>query len=404
MLPRSLLSCRPVNGAVVPDYLGPHDYPWLRALLDEYARFAGKPSRELAKRLREPLTPDAPSSRKQRAARVLDRLCRSRGRPALPPPQVRAALFKAAAERPDAARAVTCLAVADKLEVDVATLEECMFADLPSERRIAAAPRDLDPVTLALEANLAFAQGLLRRATEVRLELFGNARSVVRLARLRGLICVVERPAGDSSADAVLSASGPLALFRRTIVYGRALASLIPGLTWCEHFRLQAKCLLDDSLIPIDIRSGDPIFPAAEPRRFDSKLERRFAREFAKAAPDWEIIREPEPLEAEGRLIFPDFALVHRRATLCRWLLEIVGYWTDEYIRDKLAALRAAQVENLIVCIDAERNCGDDELPAHAALVQFRRRIDPKDVLRIIEPEQISRAAGSGYTEEKAAL
>jgi hypothetical protein len=33
---------------------------------------------------------------------------------------------------------------------------------------------------------------------------------------------------------------------------------------------------------------------------------------------------------------------------------------------------------------------GDDELPAHAALVQFRRRIDPKDVLRIIESAPIA--------------
>lgn len=390
MLPRSLLSYRPVNGAVVPDYLGPQDYPWLRALIDEYDRFAGKPSRELAQRLREPLSPDAPTSRKDRAARVLDRLCRGREKPVLRPADVRAAVFAAAAGRPDVARAVVCLEVAERLEVDVATLDACMFADLPSERRIAAPPRDLDPVTLALETNLALAQGLLRRAIEVRLELCGNARSVVRLARLRGLICVVERPGSGSSADAVLSASGPLALFRQTIVYGRALASLIPALAWCERFRLQAKCALEDAIVPIEVRSGDPVFPAAEPRRFDSKLEKRFARELAKEAPDWEIIREPEPIEAEGRLIFPDFALEHRRDTRCRWLLEIVGYWTDDYIRDKLSALRAASVENLIVCIDADRNCGQDQLPAHAALVQFRRRIDPNDVLQIIDSEPIA--------------
>jgi predicted nuclease of restriction endonuclease-like RecB superfamily len=62
------------------------------------------------------------------------------------------------------------------------------------------------------------------------------------------------------------------------------------------------------------LRSGGPILPAEEGRRFDSRPEERFERDFARAAPAWEIIREPWPVSAGPVLIFPDFALRRREA------------------------------------------------------------------------------------------
>ena len=131
--------------------------------------------------------------------------------------------------------------------------------------------------------------------------------------------------------------------------------------------------------------AGDPVPPASEPRRFDSKLEERFAREFLRAAPDWDLVREPEPIPAEGTLIFPDFALQHRREPERRWLLEIVGFWTRDYLVEKLRRLRAAEIPNLILCIDEDRNAGEGDVPRSAAVVPFRRRIYPAAVLRILD-------------------
>lgn len=238
---------------------------------------------------------------------------------------------------------------------------------------------------LALETNMALARRLVSRAIDVSIELAGNARAVVRLARLRGLICVVKR-AARADVDAVIAISGPLALFRKTVVYGRALAALVPGLTWCDRFRLRARCLLDDHSVPVEIRSGDPLLPSNEPRRFDSKLEDRFFREFSKAAPEWTVIREPEPIETARGFIFPDFALQHRRDNARRWILEIVGFWTRDYLQNKLDDLRSAKIDKLIVCVDAGRKCDDSELPESTRIVRYRRRIDPKAILSIVEP------------------
>src|SRR5262249_42097189 len=155
----------------------------------------------------------------------------------------------------------------------------------------------------------------------------------------------------------------PYSLFRRTLLYGRAMAELIPILGWCQHFRLEATCVVRERDVVLRLASGDPIFPSEEPRYYDSKLEERFARDFRKVARDWDVVREPEPVRAESTLIFPDFALQHRYDPSRRWLLEIVGFWTPGYVEQKLARYRAAGLENLILCIDEQRGCAPGDLP-----------------------------------------
>lgn len=383
MLPGSLLSYRRRGGVAVPDYLGPRDYPWLRSLIDEYRRFEGRTFRDLSRRLAEPLSPDGPRRRKARASAVLDRLCRERSRPPVKARAIREALFAAAASRPGAARQLVTRDVARALGIDASELERSLFADISSERLVGRPARALDPAQLALETNTALAKGVISRAVEVSVELAGNAGPVIRLAHLKGLICQVER-AGSRQLDALVTISGPLALFRKTTVYGRALAALLPGLAWCDRFRLVARCRLDDRVIPVEIRSGDPLAPANEPRRLESELEERFLRDFARLAPDWKVLREPEPLDTPAGLIVFDFALEHRRDGR-RFILEIVGFWTRDYLERKLAAVRAAGLDNLIVCVDAARNCDGLELPEACQVIQYRRRIDPVAIVALLE-------------------
>jgi len=102
-------------------------------------------------------------------------------------------------------------------------------------------------------------------------------------------------------------------------------------------------------------------------------------------APDWDVVREPEPVKAAGTLIFPDFALQHRLDPARRWLLEIVGFWTTDYLRRKLAQYREAGLSNLILCVDEERDCADGDLPSGATMIRFRRRVDARAVLATVE-------------------
>jgi predicted nuclease of restriction endonuclease-like RecB superfamily len=235
---------------------------------------------------------------------------------------------------------------------------------------------------LALRANLALVQGLLFQATEVRIDVEGNTRALVRHAKLRGLICTIAQVSGRSGA--CLELSGPFALFRNPRLYGRALGDLVPLLGWCPRFRLQANCALGGRRLTQQLSTGDPLFPATAPREHDSRVEERFAKEFRRLAPEWDVLREPEPIAADSTLIFPDFALQHRANPARRWLLEIVGFWTPDYVMRKLESYRSARLSNLILCIDEGRNCAEADLPAGAVVVRFRRRVDPAAVLRML--------------------
>ena len=374
-------SYRLVGSTVVPRYLGEADHPWLRALLEERERFVGRPQRELDARLQEPLTPDGPAGKKQLAVRILARLGRSTGNAAVPPRRARLLMFVEAA-RAAGAREAALARVASSLAVSPEQLEASLFADLPGERVVTGLEASLSPTELALRANLALTQALLFRATGVTLEVEGNARVLVQTAKLRGLICTVSRaPCG---MDTMLDVSGPLALFRRTILYGRALGALVPHLVWCPRFRLRASCLLQESVVDLCLGTGDPIFPADPPRQYDSQIEERFAREFRKLAPDWEVLREPGPIVAGSRLVFPDFALQHRHDPTRRWLLEIVGFWTPDYVRRKLALYREARITNLILCIDETRACDEGSLPDGAVILRFRRRVNAVVVRNVL--------------------
>ena len=112
-----------------------------------------------------------------------------------------------------------------------------------------------------------------------------------------------------------------------------------------------------------------------------SQLERRFSRDFSRFATDWDIIREPEPIDLGSSLVFPDFELKHRHRPECRAYLEIAGFWTRDYLDKKLARLKRAGVQRLILCIDERRCCGEADFPAGAEVIRYKRRIDAKEVL-----------------------
>jgi predicted nuclease of restriction endonuclease-like RecB superfamily len=381
LLPDALLNYSVVGDTVVPHFLGEHDHPWLRVLLEEHERFVGRPQRELDARLREPLPCESPPRKRKQATHVLARLRQSHRKAAVPPRRARALVFGEAARTPDRPDAVLSR-VAVSLGVSTGELQHSLFADLPGNRLVTAPAPSLSPGELALRTNLALAQALLFHARSVRIEADGNARALVRHSKWRGLICSVAQR--SSAADAVLELSGPFALFRHTRLYGRALGEIVPLLAWCRRFRLRAETMSHGRRLMLQLATGDPIFPSVEPRRYDSRLEERFARDFRRLSPDWDVLREPEPVTAGGTLIFPDFALHHRHDSTRRWLLEIVGFWTPDYVARKLALYRSVRLPNLILCLDEARNCATQDLPSAAQVVRFRRRVDPAAVLRLI--------------------
>jgi predicted nuclease of restriction endonuclease-like RecB superfamily len=116
-------------------------------------------------------------------------------------------------------------------------VEAALFADLPGGR-IVVLLIEVSSQDAALRVNLAISRSLLARATTVVIQAEGSIRPWS-VPQLRGLLCTVRQ---DPSPT--IEISGPLAVFRRTLVYGRALGELLSFLTGTARFELHGRCLI----------------------------------------------------------------------------------------------------------------------------------------------------------------
>ncbi|MGH7644652.1 MAG: DUF790 family protein, partial [Gemmatimonadales bacterium] len=86
---------------------------------------------------------------------------------------------------------------------------------------------------------------------------------------------------------------------------------------------------------------------------YDSQWERDLARDFrAKLGAErggWTLAREATPVAAGGELLLPDFTLRHRDGREA--LVELVGFWTPEYLEAKLRKVQAAGLGHLILVV-----------------------------------------------------
>ena len=383
MLPRALVQVDHVGDRVVPRFLTAADHVWLRRLVVVAEASRGLPVGRLDEALRSSRCASTHGGKWAMAAHVVARLLGREPVSAAPHPrELRAAVFQAAQQSrdavdpPDRARILERVGELHGLGAD--GVEQRLFADLPAARRVGSGALP-DLAELALQVNLALVQGLLQYATELTLEVHGGAHPLIRQVRLRRLLCTVEGlPRG-----ARLQLSGAYSLFRRTRLYGNRLASLLPALGRCERWSLRARIQVDGADAVLELDQHDPLLPSAPGPGHDSKVERWFERDWARVAPAWDLVREPAPLPAGDQLIFPDFEV--RSPEGVRWLLEIVGFWTPDYLQRKVQGLEASGVRNLLLCVDQSLACEEGELPAHWRVLRYRRRVDAAAVLQALE-------------------
>ncbi|MGH2405155.1 MAG: DUF790 family protein, partial [bacterium] len=80
-------------------------------------------------------------------------------------------------------------------------------------------------------------------------------------------------------------------------------------------------------------------------------------------------------------LLVPDFVFTHEDGT--EVTLEIIGYWTPEYLQEKLAKLGRVRAPNLIVAVRKALALRAAELPA--AVLPYASGILLKDLMPRLE-------------------
>jgi predicted nuclease of restriction endonuclease-like RecB superfamily len=381
---------------LVPRWFDDRDYHWIHFFLDECRRFAGRPAHQFYKRLAQPFPFDCPAFKLRLAAKVVEKQYFGlTGKiPEIDAVKLRRHVFNTAAklDLPDPSGGPKDLRgwpeavrreVSKSFPYQPTEVSALLFSDMPTEKLIAEIQEDLPVSELALLINFELIKLLFRNAQSIEVSVYGQSRAFVRQAKLTGLICDVELEKIGNANFCRIRISGPLAIVKRTRLYGTALGNLLPFLGRCSKFYARALIATESGDSELHLRSGDPFLPNIPRTEFDSKIERQFAKDFLKKAADWDLVREPRPIVCGKALLFPDFSLIHR-LTGKEFLLEIVGFWTKAYLEKKLKMLQMASVKNLIICINKNLNCCDSPFPGSPHVLPYTRRIDVSAVIRII--------------------
>ncbi len=261
-----------------------------------------------------------------------------------------------------------------------AQLEAELYADLPERRRLASFEARREPEALIARYNMELARGLLYWAERLVIDVEDSYQDVFRYIKLCRLMSAITR----RECGYRIELDGPLSLLRGTLRYGLKMAVFLPALALCQTWRMEAVIVkkgerlnfaLDDQSRLVSHFRRFPLF--------DSRLESDFAADFQKAFErgryEWRLARADAVIPLErNEVMIPDFTL--RTQTGREVYLEIVGFWTPEYLSRKIAKVRAARLDNLILAV-SKRLALCEETSKELDVLWFAGRLPAADVI-----------------------
>ena len=306
--------------------------------------------------------------------------------PSIDPPRIRKEVFEESSKRgfalTELERREIADAVASKLHLpshDVVL--KTMWSDL-DDNLIIEHFDTIGPEALVGWYNLSLMQTLLFNCTKLDFYISGglNWKHVLRTVKRLGLMYHLQQPQQQQENRIICSLEGPLSLFKLTDRYGTLLAKLLPSIifasnksrdrdggnggngkwhldAWIVRKTMDGRKIFEFKISNNEIPQllADPYlsFPRGfstekeevakssslyyDNNSFDSAVEEKFAKRFEQAETGWRLTREPDPLVlSNGGAFIPDFVFEKYDRKI---YLEIVGFWTKEYLERKLQKL-----------------------------------------------------------------
>ena len=300
------------------------------------------------------------------------------------PPRIRKAVFEESSKRgfalTELERREIAGSVASKLHLSSQDVVlKAMWSDL-DDNLILDHFDTIHPEALVGWYNLSLMQTLLFNCTKLDFYISGglNWKRVLRSVKRLGLMYHLQQPQQQQENRIICSLEGPLSLFKLTDRYGTLLAKLLPSIifssdkkrergsggewhldAWIVRKTMDGRKIYEFKISKNEIPElmTDPYYSSSFPsssimekqvagssslyndynNNFDSAVEERFAKRFEQAETGWRLTREPDPLVlSNGGAFIPDFMFEKYDKKI---YLEIVGFWTKEYLERKLQKL-----------------------------------------------------------------
>ena len=440
MLTADLARSRRSDGQVRPLFIDPDEQRYRETaaeLIGIFENHLGEPKGDLEETIDQLTVSDTDYKIVQGLAKLLTDECEFEVVAPVDPQEIRQELFELANENQPIVRQPTLgddtnslwvySTVADRLGI---SLEECyqgMYADLEENKRLVQfgdlifddhhqtndssttirltgdseqsyADDTISVEWLLTRYNLALAQAVLYDATEMRVRVWDSFATVFSYVKLFGLMHRIypidNTGARVGSTDLAngyeARLDGAASLFSKSRKYGIRMANFLPALPLSNRWEMEADILDDeggpsDSTLRFELDQTEGLASHYSAQSdFDSDVERTLAKKWERSTTDWQLQREDDVLDLGSEVMLPDFAIEHPDGR--RVIFEIVGFWTPEYLEEKLANIRAADRDNLIVAVSERLDCSSEDFEGmDDRVLWFKSGIHVYDVVELAE-------------------
>ncbi len=390
----ALIEFDDVSGLAIPDRLrkGTHAayLGYAKKLLAIYSAGVGRTRRELHRAVENTLAAvdDCPRRRVAAFQKLLDERSRYAADASREAAKLRQRVFSEAAKYHPLVTHVEGLycqleatvkqRIAEQLQMAWEQIDAQLFSDVIEFQRLEKFDPFDSPQSLLARYNVAQTQAALYSAEQLLVWSHVDHKSILRYAKLARLMHSIRR---EPDGSYCFRFDGPASVLRRSTRYGVAMARLLPGLLSCREWRASGKLVNRfGKRYRLELSSEDGLHSsAATIEDFDSDLEADFSAAWESAdCQTWQLQRESEILHSGQSIFTPDFVLTSDFGK--RVLLEIVGYWTPEYLAYKTKQLEKFSQHRILLAIPEQLQF---EVPTHCdPPIIFKRRLKPEDVLQ----------------------
>ncbi len=258
-------------------------------------------------------------------------------------------------------------------------IDAALYVDVMDRQPMIAFEPALEPADLLSRYNLAQLQVCLYQCQRMTVEATTDFAAIVRYAKLCRLLVATRRVTAGYRIDL----SGPMSVLQETRRYGVNFARFVSALVSCRGWTLNATVTTPwgrPALVRLNDKSGYRSHIAA-PSDFDSEVEAKLFADWGDSRDGWRLKRDAGILQYGQTTFVPDFLLQHDDGR--EVFLEIVGFWTPEYLAAKRETIRKFRDHRILLAVQAKQAKSDaNELGA----IVYKTRIDPDAVVKMLNP------------------
>jgi hypothetical protein len=263
--------------------------------------------------------------------------------------------------------------IAAELKQTWAEIDGRLYADVIAYQRLTAFTGYENTGALLSRYNVAQLQACLYRAGSMTIEAATDFKTLLRYAKLARLLHEITR-LGDGRYR--LDLSGPASVVMETRRYGVNFARFIPSLLVCRDWTMSATVPTPWGVrARLSVSSEDGLKShLPPPEDFDSTIEETFAAQFGPERDGWQLSRESEILHDGQTTFLPDFVFRHADGRTA--FLEIVGFWTPEYLEKKRQTVARFREHNVLLAVPHRSLRADVEIGPNIIVYKTRLKVE----------------------------